>query len=87
MASFDLSHSITFFAPLLAASSPIAPLPENTSKKFEFIIWLCIILNIDSFTLSNVGLVVWPSNVNNFVPLLFFSFRDSYHRIQYPVHL
>ena len=69
MASFDLSHSITFFAPLLAASSPIAPLPENTSKKFEFIIWLCIILNIDSFTLSNVGLVVWPSNVNNFVPL------------------
>ena len=69
IASFDLSHNITFFAPLLAASNPIAPLPENTSKKFEFIISFCLILNSDSFTLSNVGLVVFPSNVYSFVPL------------------
>ena len=33
VASFDLSHNTTFFAPLLTASIPIAPLPENKSKK------------------------------------------------------
>ena len=32
-ASLDLSQNIAFLAPLLNASNPIAPLPENKSKK------------------------------------------------------
>ena len=64
-----MSHNITLFAPLLAASSPIAPLPENKSKNIESGISFCIILNKDSFTLSNVGLVFSPYSVYNFVPL------------------
>ena len=71
IASFDLSHKIAFLAPLLTASKPMAPLPENKSKNMLFGISVCIILNNDSFTLSNVGLVAFPSNVYNFVPLAF----------------
>jgi len=71
MASFDLSHKTAFFAPLLKHSNPIAPLPANKSSTVASSISFCIILNIDSFTLSNVGLVFVPSRVYNFVPLAF----------------
>ena len=69
MASLELSHKTTFCAPLLKNSNPIAPLPANKSKTIASSILFCIILKTDSFTLSSVGLVLVPSNVNNFVPL------------------
>ena len=69
IASFELSHNIAFFAPLLAASNPIAPLPANKSRNTLSCMSCCIILNNDSFTLSNVGLVFKLSNVYSFVPL------------------
>ena len=71
IACFEFSPKITFFAPLLADSSPIAPLPENKSKNMQSGKFCCIILNNDSFILSKVGLVLLPSNVYNFVPLAF----------------
>ena len=69
IASFDLSHKTAFSAPRLKNSKPIAPLPANKSNTLAPSISFRIILNIDSFTLSYVGLVFSPSNVNSFVPL------------------
>ena len=54
---------------LLNDSIPRAPLPANKSRTFESATLLCIILNSDSLTLSNVGLVDFSSIVFNLVPL------------------
>ena len=69
MASCDLSHIYAFLHPLLKNSIPIAPLPANKSNTTESSILLFIILNNDSFTLSNVGLVETSFIEFNFVPL------------------
>jgi len=71
IASLDLSHNITFSAPLLAASIPIAPLPANKSRNTLSSTLDCIMLKSDSLTLSNVGLVIFSSSVYIFVPLAF----------------
>ena len=62
-------EKIAFLAPLLSASNPSAPEPANKSKITASSNSKFIILNKGSFTLSNVGLVLSPSNVNSFVPL------------------
>ena len=64
MAFFELSQRIAKFAPLLIASNPSAPEPENKSKTFASGNQFKRALKRASFTLSNVGLVIsFPSSV------------------------
>jgi len=52
------STRVTLLAPLLRASIPILPLPENRSIKDLLIILLEIILNNASLTKSFVGSII-----------------------------
>lgn len=67
--------------PLLKNSIPIAPLPANKSNTIESSILSFIILNNDSLTLSNVGLVEILSIEFNFVPLALPA--DNSHKYSY----
>lgn len=67
--SLLLSTNTALLARLLKASIPKLPVPAYKSKTSASSKCSTIILNRDSFTLSNVGLVEFPFKVFNLCPL------------------